>query len=98
MPVRLVMFDCDGVLFTSDAANVAFYNEVLRLVGEPPLDDDGEVACHALASAQLFEKHYGDRPELLARIKETAHSLDYGPFYELMEPRTGLHEVLAKLR
>ena len=98
MPITVVVFDCDGVLFRSEQANVAFYNEVLRLVGEPPLDDWAEVACHALSSAQLFEKYYGDRPALLARLRETAKSLDYGPFYPLMEPREGLHEVLRSLR
>jgi HAD superfamily hydrolase (TIGR01509 family) len=96
--VELVIFDCDGVLFQSEKANVEFYNEVLRLAGEPPLDFDGEVACHALSSAQLFEKYYRDRPALLAHLRETAKALDYGPFYPLMEPRERLHETLATLR
>ena len=98
MAVELVIFDCDGVLFRSENANIAFYNEVLRLAGEPPLDFDGEAACHALSSAQLFEKYYLDRPELLARLRETAKALDYGPFYGLMEPREQLHETLQRLR
>jgi HAD superfamily hydrolase (TIGR01509 family) len=96
--VELVIFDCDGVLFRSENANVAFYNEVLRLAGEPPLDFDGEAACHALSSAQLFEKYYRDRPELLARLRETAKALDYGPFYALMEPQERLHEILQRLK
>jgi HAD superfamily hydrolase (TIGR01509 family) len=96
--LELVIFDCDGVLFRSEKANVAFYNEVLRLAGEAPLDSPGEAACHALSSAQLFEKYYGDRPETLALLRATAKALDYGPFYPMMEPRTGLHEILAELR
>lgn len=98
MAVQLVIFDCDGVLFASGEANVAFYNEVLRRCGQPELDDDGEAACHALASAQLFEKYYGDRPELLARLRETANAMDYGPFYPLMRPHEGLYEFLSALR
>jgi len=98
MAVELVIFDCDGVLFRSEAANIAFYNEVRRQVGEPPLDDDGEAACHALASAQLFEKHFGDRPRLLARVREVAKDVDYGPFFPLMEPMPDLYEVLGQLR
>lgn len=96
--VKLVIFDCDGVLFRSEAANIGFYNEVLRRVGEPPLDDHGEVAAHALASAQLFEKYYGDRPRTLSRIREVASTIDYAPFYPLMEPREHLRDVLAALR
>ncbi len=98
MAIRLVIFDCDGVLFDSEDANIAFYNEVLRLCGEPPMLGAEQVACHALASAQLFEKYYGDRPHLLARVQTTAKQLDYGPFYRLMSPKPLLRPVLAELR
>ena len=54
--IRLVIFDCDGVLFHSDRANVAFYNAVLREAGEPPLEPDAEIAAHALASSELYKK------------------------------------------
>jgi len=98
MAKRLVIFDCDGVLFRSEAANVAFYNEVMRLLGEPAMDVRGEAASHALASAQLFESLFFDRPELFERARSIAQSLDYGPYYALMTPRPGLYEVLATIR
>jgi len=97
MPIRLVVLDCDGVLFDSEDANVAFYNEVLRRCGEPPMLGPEQVACHALASAQLFVKYYSDRPELLARMQTTAKQLDYGSFYGLMSPKPRLRPVLAEL-
>lgn len=98
MPIRLIVFDCDGVLFKSERANVAFYNEVLRLAGEPHLDDPGVAACHALSSAQLFERYYGDRPRQLERLRRIAHELDYAPYYALMEPEEDLHGFLHMLR
>lgn len=98
MPVSLVIFDCDGVLFRSERANVAFYNAVLREVGEPPLDDAAEVAAHALASTDLYAKYFGDRPELLERVRAASRLMDYGPFYPLMQPRERLHDTLAELR
>jgi len=98
MAKRLVIFDCDGVLFRSDQANVTFYNEVLHRLGEPRLDAPGEAACQTLASAQLFATLFGDRPELIERARVVAHALDYAPFYELMTPREDLYEVLAALR
>jgi phosphoglycolate phosphatase-like HAD superfamily hydrolase len=97
MSVELVIFDCDGVLFQSEAANIAFYNAVLQQAGEPPLGDTGEAACHALASAQLFEKYFGDRPPVLAKIREVAQSIDYRPFFPLMTPRDDLYDVLERL-
>jgi len=97
LAIELVIFDCDGVLFDSDRANVAFYREVVRRAGVPPLPDDADVACHALASAQLFEKYYGHEPDLLARVKRAAAQTDYAPFFDLMMPRQGLHDVLQTL-
>jgi len=97
MAIRLVVLDCDGVLFDSEDANIAFYNEVLRLCGEPPMIGPEQVACHAMASSQLFVKYYSDRPELLARMQATAKELDYGPFYKLMSPKPLLRPVLADL-
>jgi phosphoglycolate phosphatase len=98
MRIELVIFDCDGVLFRSERANIAFYNEVLRLAGEPPLDDWGLAACHALSSAQLFERYFGDRPEQLARLRRIAQEIDYAPFYPMMEPYENLREVLGNVR
>ncbi|HYC56391.1 MAG TPA: HAD-IA family hydrolase [Candidatus Binatia bacterium] len=98
MSLELVIFDCDGVLFDSEHANVAFYQEVLRQCGEPPFSASDEAACHALASVQLFEKFYGDRPEILQRLLAKAKEIDYAPFYPMMQPRHRLREILGELR
>ena len=97
MAVRLIIFDCDGVLFASEAANVAFYNEVLRRAGQQRISPGGEAACHTLASAQLFESMFADQPDVLERVRSTAQELDYGPFYDLMAPRPDLHSTLSTL-
>ncbi len=96
--IKLVIFDCDGVLFESEAANLAFYQEVLRKAGAPPMKESAAAACHAMASRELFEMHYGDDPALLAKVLESAANTSYDPFYSLMTPREGLREVLSKLR
>lgn len=98
MPKHLIIFDCDGVLFRSERANVAFYNEVLRQLGEPAMDVPGEAASHALASHQLFDRLFAGRPELANRARSVAQTLDYGPYYALMSPQRDLYDVLASLR
>lgn len=98
MSVRLVIFDCDGVLFDSEPANLAFYREVLRLADAPPTPESDEAAYHSLASAQLFEKMFGDRPDVLAKVKEIARATDYTSFFPLMQPKPLLRETLAALR
>lgn len=98
MAIELVIFDCDGVLFSSEAANIGFYNEVLRLAGLPPLVGEAAKAAHALASANLFEIYYGEDPALLARLQALAKTTLYTPFFDLMTPAANLREVLGEIR
>lgn len=92
--LRLIILDCDGVLFDSWDANVAFYDSVLAAMGQPPLDDRGRELCHRLSGPQLWEHLYGDGP-LHQRAKETAAQADYSPFYARMRPMPALVETLA---
>jgi phosphoglycolate phosphatase len=95
--LRLVIFDCDGVLFDSWRANVAFYDSVLASLGLPPLDEEGRRLCHTLSSPQLYARLFGSDPALLRRVTEAARRIDYGPFYALMEPAPALEETLQRL-
>jgi HAD superfamily hydrolase (TIGR01509 family) len=92
-----VIFDCDGVLFDSWRANVAFYNAVLASLGRPPLDAEWESRAHVMASSQLFDALFGADPALHEQARDAARATDYEPFYGLMVPIEGLHQVLAAL-
>lgn len=96
--ISAVIFDCDGVLFDSWRANVAFYNAILTRLGRSPLSAEWEKHAHTMASVQLFEAMFANDAELAERARLTARETDYGPFYELMEPADGLHEVLGTLQ
>jgi phosphoglycolate phosphatase len=98
MPVRLVLFDCDGVLFDSEPANLAFYREVLRVAEVPPMPESHEAAYHSLASAQLFQRMFAHDPPLLERVQKVARAMDYAPFFPLMQPKPRLRETLAILK
>jgi len=95
---RAVIFDCDGVLFDSWHANVAYYNAVRAALGLPPMDADWERRAHFLAASSVFQEMFTDDRALLERARRIAQTIDYEPFYELMVPVPGLHEVLAQLR
>jgi len=95
--LRLVMLDCDGVLFDSWRANVAFYNAALAGAGQPPLDGEGERLCHRLSSPQLWAALFGHDPALHGRVVEAAAAVDYGPFYDLMVPAADLEATLTRL-
>jgi HAD superfamily hydrolase (TIGR01509 family) len=96
--LRLVMLDCDGVLFDSFRSNVAYYNAVLEKMGEPRLDEHTERLCHVYSTPQLFAHLYADDPERAKEAERIAYGIDYRPFLEYMDPVPGLHEVLSALK
>lgn len=93
-----IVFDCDGVLFESRAANLAYYNAILAALGEPPVDPgDAERAdlCHTAASPEVFRTLLGE--ERLPAALAAAGSLDYRQFIPAMQPEPGMPAALAEL-
>lgn len=96
--IRGIVFDCDGVLFESRNANLAFYNCVLTHFGEPLVEaSDREKAhlCHTAASPRVFEHLLGaERTEQALLL---AAKLDYTQFVPFMIPEPGMKDALAQL-
>ncbi len=93
-----VIFDCDGVLFDSWTANIAYYDAIRAALGLAPMDAEWQRRAHFFAASQLLDAMFADDPARLAAAREAARAIDYGPFYELMEPAPGLFAVLDELR
>jgi phosphoglycolate phosphatase len=96
--IRGLVFDCDGVLFESRQANLAYYNTVLSYFGEEPVDASDRARahlCHTAASPEVFMGLLGAEraPAALA----LALDLDYRQFIPFMEPEPGMREALAQL-
>ena len=98
MPLKLVILDCDGVMFESFRANVEYYNSVLDQMGEPRLTPEGEHLCHVYSTPQVFGHVFHDQPEKVRRAESIAYSLDMRPFLEFMDPEPGLMDILAELK
>lgn len=97
--VRGLIFDCDGVLFDSLQANVAFYSAILQQLGLPPIDhNDRERSylCHTVTTPELFEAILG--PERLEEALQISRSIDYSKFIPLMTPEPGILEALPGFR
>ena len=96
--IRGIIYDCDGVLFESRQANLAYYNTVLSHFGEPPvLSEERERAhlCHTAASSKVFEALLG--PKRLAAALAFARTFDYCRFIPCMQPEPGMVEALSIL-
>ncbi len=95
---RGIIFDCDGVLFESHRANLAYYNVVLEQLGEPLVDEQDEEKtnlCHTAASPQVFEALLG--AERGAQALDIASKMDYRQFIPFMTPEPGMAQALAAL-
>ena len=96
--VRGVVFDCDGVLFESRQANLAYYNVVFERCGFPLVEEtqtDKVHICHTAATPQVFAALLD--PEQAQQALAVARKLDYRQFIPLMVPEPDLHEVLQQL-
>ncbi len=93
-----IVFDCDGVLFESRAANLAYYNTILEAFGLPPItpgDCERAHLCHTAASPEVFRVLLGE--EHVNAALEAARLLDYRRFIPAMQPEPGMTAALAGL-
>jgi len=97
MDVKVVVFDCDGVLFDSRAANVGYYNHILDRLGRPPMTPTQEDFVHAASARGSLEHLFPDERELEAALA-LEPEVDYRPFVRQMVPEPGMRRVLAALR
>lgn len=96
--IRGVVFDCDGVLFESRRANLAFYGLILKHFGEEPVDPtDRELAhhCHTAASPEVLATLLGK--ERAAAALDYACTLDPRQFFRYMTPEPDLVWTLELL-
>jgi len=97
--IRGIIFDCDGVLFESRQANLAYYNTILGLLGEETVsgEDRGKAhLCHTAASPKVFEVLLGTEEKVEEALRIAAE-IDYRRFIPCMEPEPGMVETLANL-
>ncbi|OHB33172.1 MAG: hypothetical protein A2X84_00885 [Desulfuromonadaceae bacterium GWC2_58_13] len=95
---KAVIFDCDGVLFESQRANLAYYNRVQQHFGEPPVlpvHTERAHLCHTAASPKVFEILLGI--ERVEAALSFAATVDYRQFIPYMDPEPGMVDTLAIL-
>ncbi len=95
--LKLVAFDCDGVLFDSRQANTAFYNAILAHFGCPPLIPQDVDYVHSHTVWESLEHIFPNHPDL-AEVLKFARSFDYRPFIPMMVEEPHLREFLEFLR
>lgn len=96
--LKLVVFDCDGVMFDSRETNRVYYNHLLEHFSCPLMDAEEleYVHIHNVADSirHIFRKH---SQVSIAAVNEYARSLDYSPYIQHMSMAPDLKEFLQRI-
>ena len=96
LSIKVVAFDCDGVLFDSRAANTAFYNQIMTHLGLPPLTDRQSAYAHMHTVDEAIAYLVPDETSRSA-AQAYRRRMTYLPFITLMEMDAELVPLLTRL-
>ena len=97
-PLKLVIFDCDGVMFDSKDANRIYYNHLREKFGYPVMDRQEEDYVHSHNVLDSVRYIFREHPHEIDRVNKYRQSLDYTPFLNYMRIEPDLKEFLHFLR
>ncbi len=95
MKLKLVIFDCDGVMFDSKFANQTYYNHLLQHFGHKTMDDEELEFVHihnVHESTRHIFRHYPDQN--ISDIDKFRQETGYAPFLKYMKMEEDLIQFL----
>lgn len=95
--LKLIVFDCDGVMFDSKQANIAFYNHLLDHFSQPLMDKDAEEYVHMSSVAGSIDYIFKKAPHIpREQILQYHSEIGYEPFLQFMKMESDLIDFLEK--
>ena len=95
--LKVVAFDCDGVLFDTLETNRHYYNHILQHCGRPPMNAEQLRFVHVHTVQQALEHLLEDDA-----LREAAHAfrrtIDYNGFFKYLTIEPGLVGLLDWMR
>lgn len=95
--LKVVAFDCDGVLFDTKKANMAYYNHLLNYFGKPSMTAEQFAYTHMHTLDESLAYLFDDE-KVLKNVKAYRKTMSYSPFLRIMEIEPHLKPLLKKLR
>lgn len=96
--LKLVVLDCDGVMFDSREANRAYYGHLRERFGRPPLTEQELGFVHAHPAPESVPFIFHAWPQDIERVNAYRATLDYTAFLRQMAIEPDLLEFLAAVR
>jgi len=93
--LKLIVFDCDGVMFDSQKANCKYYNHLLTHFGRPAMDEEEQhfVHIHNVTNSVQHIFRHSTQPTL-EEVHEYRLGCDYAPYLKYMTMEPDLIEFL----
>jgi HAD superfamily hydrolase (TIGR01509 family) len=95
--LKVIIYDCDGVLIDSSLANQAFYNHILGHFGLAPLSPEQWAYVKPLAAPDALTWLFQGTP-WLAAAQQYEKKMDNTSFLPLIRLEPGIRKTLAWLR
>ncbi len=95
--LKLVIFDCDGVMFDSKNANKHYYNHILEKLGHPPMTAEELDYVHIHNVMRSVRYLLRNHPDDIDKAEEYRADLDYQPYLQYMTMEPDLIEFLEYL-
>jgi phosphoglycolate phosphatase len=95
--IKIVAFDCDGVMFDTTESNTAYYNQILDHFGRPALTAEQFAYCHSHTADQAIANLFPDEEGYRA-AQAYRKSMSYIPFLKYMEMEPYLKPLIRRLR
>jgi HAD superfamily hydrolase (TIGR01509 family) len=95
--IRVVAFDCDGVMFDTETVNKAYYNQILQHMNKPALTPDQFAFVHMHTADEAISNLFPNQAEA-AEANVYRKQMPYLPFLEKMEIEPYLKPLLHRLR
>jgi HAD superfamily hydrolase (TIGR01549 family) len=95
--IKVVAFDCDGVMFDSVKANTAYYNHILVHFGRPVMTAEQFDYANMHTSEKVLAYLFKD-PEMLTAVLAYRSRMSYRPFVGKMEIEPCLKPLLQVIR
>ena len=95
--IKIVVFDCDGVMFDTHEANMAYYNNILSHFGRPSMTCE-QFSYSYMHTAENSLAYLIADPEVRNNALRYCKAMDYGPFIKQMRMNPELKPLLRRLR
>jgi HAD superfamily hydrolase (TIGR01509 family) len=96
--IAAVAFDCDGVMFDSAEANIAYYNQILIHLGRPAMSAAQAAYCHSHTVGESLVHVLADAPHLLPEAEAYRRRTGYHAFIRHMRMEPHLRSLLTRLQ